>query len=93
LDEQVVQRNKIHLNITKRNARKYITSVEGLEEKDFEKGMKYFLKRIKKKFSCNGSIDKETNTIQVQGDQRENIKEYLVNRYNFNSEDIIIHGA
>ena len=55
--------------------------------------MKYFLKRIKKKFSCNGSIDKETNTIQVQGDQRENIKEYLVKRYNFNSEDIIIHGV
>ena len=67
--------------------------MEGLDDKDFEKGLKYFLKRIKKKFSCNGSIDKNTNTIQVQGDQREKIKDYLVNRYNLNSEDIIVHGV
>ena len=67
--------------------------IEGLEEKDFEKGMKYFLKRMKKKFSCNGSIDKETNTIQMQGDHRDNIKGYLVKRCNFNDTDIIIHGA
>ena len=85
-------RNKIHINITKRNARKYITTIEGLEEKYFEKGIKYFLKKVKKKFSCNGSIDKKTNNIQMQGDQRENIKSYLIERYNFDDYDIVVHG-
>ena len=55
--------------------------------------MKYFVKKIKKKFSCNGSIDKETNTIQMQGDHRDNIKEYLIKKYNFNDIDIIVHGV
>jgi translation initiation factor SUI1 len=92
-EENITIRKKIHLNITKRNARKYITSIEGLEEKDFEKGLKFILKKMKKNFSCNGSIDKTTSTVQFQGDQRDNIKSYLIEKFDFSEEDIIIHGV
>ena len=51
---------------------------------------------MKKKFSCNGSIDrdKETNGIvlKLQGDQRENIQNFLIQKYEMMEDNIIIHG-
>lgn len=29
----------------------------------------------------------------MQGDQRDNIKEYLIKRYNFDDCDIVVHGV
>ena len=92
-----LKRKKIHINITKRNASKYITTIEGLDEIDIDKGIKHLLKRMKKNFCCNGSLDKNHENdevvIKMQGDQRENIKNYLIKKYEFNEEDIIVHGV
>jgi translation initiation factor SUI1 len=85
------------MNIVKRNARKCITIIEGLDEKDFDKGLKNLLKKMRKLFSCNGSMDKDKETeaivLKLQGDQRENVKSYIMQKYNIMEEDIIIHGV
>lgn len=51
---------------------------------------------MKKKFSCNGSIDKDKEkngiVLKLQGDQRENIKNYLIQKYEMMEDNIIIHG-
>ena len=92
-----LKRKKIHINIIKRNASKYITTIEGLDETDIDKGIKHLLKRMKKTFCCNGSLDKNPENdevvIKMQGDQRDNVKNYLIKKYEFNEADIIVHGV
>ncbi len=84
--------NIIHLRIQQRNTRKYLTLIEGLKLDDKE--YKIFLKKIKKKFSCNGSIIVKDNiiVIQLQGDQRETIKKYMIENNISQIENIKCHG-
>ena len=90
--EDEKKQNMIHIMIQQRNAKKTITTVEGLNTSiDIKKLAKY----IKKIFNCNGSIIKTDNNIdiiQLQGDQRENMKNFLI-KENIIAEDFIkIHG-
>ena len=90
--ENEKKQNTVHIRIKQRNAKKTITTIEVLDASiDFKKIVKY----IKKKFNCNGSIIKtvdDIDIIQLQGDQRENIKNFLI-KENIVSEDFIkIHG-
>ena len=90
--ENEKKQNIVHIRIQQRNAKKTITTIEGLDASiDFKKIVKY----IKKKFNCNGSIIKtvdDIDIIQLQGDQRENIKNFLI-KENIVSEDFIkVHG-
>ncbi len=90
--EDEKKQNMIHIRIQQRNAKKTITTVEGLDTSiDIKKLIKY----IKKIFNCNGSIikmDDNIDIIQLQGDQRENIKKFLI-KENIIAEDFIkIHG-
>ena len=90
--ENEKKQNIVHIRIQQRNAKKTITTIEGLDTSiDFKKIVKY----IKKKFNCNGSIirtEDDIDIIQLQGDQRENIKNFLI-KENIVSEDFIkIHG-
>lgn len=68
----------IHIRIQQRNGRKTLTTVQGLPKKFDQKKI---LKVIKKKFACNGTIvaDSEMGeVIQLQGDQRKDVQEFLV---------------
>ena len=50
---------------------------------------------MKKKFSCNGSLSKDDDDnpiISFQGDQKNNISKYLIEKHDFEEYDIIIHG-
>ena len=65
---------------TERNGRKTLTTVQGLPKKFDQKKI---LKVIKKKFACNGTIvsDNEMGeVIQLQGDQRKDVQEFLVDK-------------
>lgn len=91
--------NKIHLRIRKRNGRKSITIVEGLcpDPKDEESCMilQKIKKKCNKKFACNGAIkndEKLGKIIQFQGDQRENMKNFLIEKNLATEQNIIIHG-
>jgi translation initiation factor SUI1 len=66
--------------MTERNGRKTLTTVQGLPKKFDQKKI---LKVIKKKFACNGTIVNDTEmgeVIQLQGDQRKDVQEFLVDK-------------
>jgi hypothetical protein len=57
-----------------------LTTIEGIPSK-FD--LKKILKVIKKQFACNGTIvadEKAGDVIQLQGDQRNAIKDFLVDK-------------
>ncbi|KAL8741806.1 MAG: hypothetical protein Q9190_005628 [Brigantiaea leucoxantha] len=63
-----------------RNGRKTLTTVQGLPKKFDQKKI---LKVIKKKFACNGTIVNDAElgeVIQLQGDQRKDVQEFLVDK-------------
>ncbi|KAL6999290.1 hypothetical protein U1Q18_000452, partial [Sarracenia purpurea var. burkii] len=68
----------VHIRVQQRNGRKSLTTVQGLKKEfSYEK----ILKDLKKEFCCNGTVvqDKELGkVIQLQGDQRKNVSNFLV---------------
>jgi translation initiation factor SUI1 len=63
-----------------RNGRKTLTTIEGIPSK-FD--LKKILKVIKKQFACNGTIvndEKAGDVIQLQGDQRNAVKDFLIDK-------------
>jgi hypothetical protein len=53
------------------------------------------LKTWKKSFTCNGAIvedEEHGKIIQLQGDQRTNVRDFLVNEEINRKEDIVVHG-
>ena len=70
----------VYLDMIERNGRKTLTTVQGLPKKFDQKKI---LKVIKKKFACNGTIVNDTEmgeVIQLQGDQRKDVQEFLVDK-------------
>ncbi|XP_055808573.1 protein translation factor SUI1 homolog [Solanum dulcamara] len=82
----------VHIRIQQRNNRKSLTTIQGLKKEfSYEK----LLKDLKKEFCCNGNVvqDKELGkVIQLQGDQRKNVSQFLVNADIVKKEQIKIHG-
>jgi len=82
----------VHIRIQQRNGKKSLTTVQGLpKELSYEK----ILKTLKKDFCCNGNVvqDKELGkVIQLQGDQRKNVQNFLVNQNIVKKDQIKIHG-
>lgn len=60
-----------------------------------EYDLKKILKVLKKDFACNGNIVKDDEmgeVIQMQGDQRVKVSEFLVNKIMMPKKNIKIHG-
>ena len=91
-DDQVVTKGTVHIRLQQRNGRKCITTVSGLDEKlDLSK----VTKALKKILCCNGSVvhHKEFGKIvQLQGDQREQLKKFLTEQHIASESMIKIHG-
>jgi translation initiation factor 1 len=92
------QESYIHIRIQQRNGRKTLTTVQGIPKKFDHKKI---LKVIKKEFACNGTIIDEAESkgmgdvIQLQGDQRNKIKDFLIDKDNglgLKAETIKVHG-
>ncbi|XP_060084416.1 eukaryotic translation initiation factor eIF1-like [Ylistrum balloti] len=67
----------IHIRIQQRNGRKTLTTVQGISP-TFD--LKKIVKACKKEFACNGTVVEHPEygeVIQVQGDQRNNIRDFL----------------
>ncbi|MCJ1298180.1 Eukaryotic translation initiation factor eIF-1 [Hypocenomyce scalaris] len=80
LDTQQAYHPSLSRTLVKRNGRKTLTTVQGLPKKFDQKKI---LKVIKKKFACNGTIVNDTEmgeVIQLQGDQRKDVQEFLVDK-------------
>jgi translation initiation factor 1 len=86
---------KLHIRIQKRNGKKCITTVEGFEE---DLDIKRICKHMRKKFNCNGNVvsdEEQGEVIQLQGDQRDNVKQWLLENQVFEKQEadrIVVHG-
>ncbi|KAE9591030.1 putative eukaryotic translation initiation factor SUI1 [Lupinus albus] len=82
----------VHIRIQQRNGKKSLTTVQGLKKEfSYEK----ILKDLKKVFCCNGNVvqDKELGKIiQLQGDQRKNVSQFLLQSGLVRKDQIKIHG-
>ena len=84
---------EVHIRIQQRNGRKCVTLVQGLPPKlNMKKVTQYF----KRNFCCNGTIvdDNEGNKIlQLTGDQRKNVADFLTTEKICKKEQVKIHGV
>ncbi|KAF2068273.1 hypothetical protein CYY_010402 [Polysphondylium violaceum] len=84
--------NYIHIRIFQRTGRKAVTTIENLPKNfNFEKVLKHF----KKSFSCNGNIatdDQIGKVIQLQGDHRKEVQNFLIEEKISKPAYVKIHG-
>jgi translation initiation factor 1 len=91
MDSLFINKPNIHIRLQKLGNRN-LTILENID-KEFD--LKRICKAMRKAFSCNGQFDEEDLVIKLQGDQRQNVKEWLLaNQIILPSEQdrIIIHG-
>jgi len=86
---------EIHIKVQQRNGRKCLTLIEGMEQ--VHDDIKSIVVDLKDKFNCGGSIMKSKNNsdmtiIQLNGDHREDLKEYLMKKYDLKAHQLKIHG-
>ena len=90
-----VIKSKIHIRVQQRNGKKSITTIQGLED---DLDLKRICKAMRSAFNCNGNVvvnEEEGDVIQLQGDQRDNVKEWLLAQeiISKNEQDrFVIHG-
>ncbi|XP_063815903.1 eukaryotic translation initiation factor 1-like [Pseudophryne corroboree] len=84
--------DSIHIRIQQRNGRKTLTTVQGISD-DYDK--KKLVKAFKKKFACNGTVVEHPEygeVIQLQGDQRKNACQFLVEVGLAKDDQLKVHG-
>ena len=92
LEEETGSGHKVHIRITQRNRRKCVVSVDGLAE---DLDLKRICKALKKIFKCNGAVsydDKYGEVIQIQGDHRTGVRDFLVDQEICSKTQIVVHG-
>lgn len=89
--------NKIHLRLQKRGNKKWLTIIEGLDE-DLDENR--ICRHMRRTFNCNGAVlknDDDEPILQLQGDQRQNIKEWLIVQEILTEKEakerLVVHGA
>lgn len=83
----------IDIRVFQRSPRRYVTTIEGLNQININ--LKKVVKYMKKIFSCGATIikDKHNNdVIKLQGDQRNGIKDFLLDENIVTTEQIKVHG-
>lgn len=75
-DIKEAKQTPVKINVLQRTLRKRITVIEGL---DSYYSLPEIAKKMRKKFSCIGSVDKENNVVKLSGNQQQNVYEYLQN--------------
>lgn len=86
------QEGIIHIRIQQRNGRKTLTTVQGIS-KDYD--FKKIVKACKKEFACNGTVvdhPEYGEVIQLQGDQRVNIRDFLRKIGIAKDDQLKVHG-
>ncbi len=84
--------NLIHVRCQQRNGRKMITTVEGISPMYSQHRI---VKKMKKFFNCNGNVHTEKDfgeVIQLQGDQRQHVKNFLETCGLAKEHQIKLHG-
>eukprot|EP01023_Acetabularia_acetabulum_P032108 TRINITY_DN29_c1_g2_i3.p4 TRINITY_DN29_c1_g2~~TRINITY_DN29_c1_g2_i3.p4 ORF type:complete len:119 (-),score=19.22 TRINITY_DN29_c1_g2_i3:698-1054(-) len=91
-DVSTAKQSYIHVRVQQRNGRKSLTTVQGIKkEYDFKK----ILKTLKNTYCCNGTIVNDEDggqVLQLQGDQRKNVVEFLTQNKLAKKDNIKVHG-
>jgi translation initiation factor SUI1 len=88
---------KIEISIKKGRGKKQLTSVAGLDQVErperlpLAKFLKIQTTKLKKQFVCGGFID-NNNVITLNGDHREEIKKYILEKKMAKEDQIKVHG-
>lgn len=86
--------NKIHLRLQQQGKR----NITIIQELDNDLDFKKICKDMRKKFNCNGNVIEDSKLgfiIQLQGDQRENVKQWFLINEILTTKDLdrlVIHG-
>ncbi len=93
-DELGITKEKkyIHIRLQQRNGRKTLTTIQGLPT---DLVFKKLVRTFKKDFCCNGTIIEDPKLgkiIQLQGDQRTNVADFLVKEDICKKSEVKIHG-
>jgi len=91
-DSGAGSKDYVHVRVQQRNGRKSLTTVQGLKK---EFNYNKILKDFKKEFCCNGTVVQDPElgqVIQLQGDQRKNVSQVLVQAGVVKKDLIKIHG-
>ena len=80
----------VHLHVQQTKGRKCITIVQGLSS---ELDLKGLTRTWKRSFQCSGSVKKEGSVIQLSGDQRINVRDFLLAEEICEKDNIILHGG
>ena len=92
IDFETYQKNIVHIRMYQRNGKKSITTIQGIDDKyDLHK----LLKVLKNEFACNGCIVKNNDNgeiIQLQGDKRNDVNQFLIEIGMCRKDEIKIHG-
>ncbi|KAL2623409.1 hypothetical protein R1flu_003614 [Riccia fluitans] len=91
-DSGAGSKDYVHVRVQQRNGRKSLTTVQGLKK---EFNYNKILKDFKKEFCCNGTVVQDPElgqVIQLQGDQRKNVSQFLVSAGVVKKDLIKIHG-
>ena len=90
--EEGAQREDIHIRIQQRNGRKTLTTIQGISE---SYDLRRIIKVVKKEFHCNGTVVDHSEygeVLQLQGDQRKKMKQFLTDIGLATNEQIKVHG-
>lgn len=86
------QVEKVHIRLHQRNRRKCILTITGLAE---DLDLKRICKALKKNFKCNGAVVKDEEygeVIQLQGDHRAGVVDFLTEQEIVDKDLIVVHG-
>ena len=93
IEVEVDSTGYIHVRNQQRNGRKSLTTIQGIADKF---SLKKIIKYLKQEFNCNGTIVTDAEhgkIIQLQGDKRKEIAEFLYYQGIAEREAIKVHGA
>lgn len=82
----------VHIRRQARNGRKCLTTVQGLPD---DLDMKKIIKAMKRVYSTNGTLVKNADMgtiLQLQGDQRKNVADFLLKYKICEKGEVKIHG-
>merc|ERR1711971_432494 len=91
-DEDGVQDGLVHIRIQQRNGRKTLTTIQGLSA---EYDLKKIVRACKKEFACNGTVVEHPEygeVLQLQGDQRNKICDWLTKTSLVKPDQLKLHG-
>ena len=84
--------SKVHVRIQARNRRKCILTIQGLDD---DLDLKKICKYMRRNLQCNGAIVKDDTfgeVIQLQGDHRQAVRDFLVDMKICGKDQLVIHG-